>query len=77
MNQANTIAGEVERLIVRLDGAAICDACVTDRLDLSVPAQANSVTRALAGERGFERRKDACALCGTTRLVILHAGKAS
>lgn len=73
MTGATTIAGQIERLIVRLDGAAVCDACVTDRLNLSVPAQANVVTRALGGQRGYERRKQECALCGTTKLVIRHA----
>jgi len=48
MNEGTTIAGQIERLIVRLDGAAVCDACVTDRLNLSVTAQANVVTCALA-----------------------------
>ena len=66
---------QIERLIVRLGGAAVCDNCVTDRLSLSAPAQANAVTRALAGQRGYERRKDQCALCGTTKTVIRHAGK--
>lgn len=75
MNGGTTIAGEIERLIVRLDGAAVCDACVTDRLDLSAPAQANVVTRALGGQRGFVRGKDECALCGSTRLVIRHLRK--
>lgn len=75
MNGGTTIARQIERLIVRLDGAAVCDACVTDRLNLSVPSQANVVTRALGGQRGFERCKDACALCGSTRTVIRKAGR--
>ena len=50
MNEGTTIAGQIERLIVRLDGAAVCDACVTDRLNLSVTAQANVVTCALGGQ---------------------------
>src|SRR3546814_5882871 len=45
MTGGTTIAGQIERLITRLDGAAVCDGCVTDRLNLSVPAQANVVTR--------------------------------
>jgi hypothetical protein len=75
MSGETTIAGQIERLIVRLDGAAVCDTCVTDRLSLPAPAQANSVTRALAGQRGYERLKDQCTLCGTTKTVIRHAGK--
>src|SRR3546814_13426881 len=53
MTGGTTIAGQIERLITRLDGAAVCDGCVTDRLNLSVPAQAHVVTRALRSE---ERR---------------------
>ena len=49
MNEGTTIAGQIERLIVRLDGAAVCDACVTDRRNLWVTAQANVVTRARGG----------------------------
>lgn len=71
-NGGTTIAGQIERLIVRLDGAAVCDGCLTDRLNLSVPAQANVVTRALGGVRGFERKKDECAFCGSTKTVIRH-----
>jgi len=72
MSAGTTIAGQIEALIVRLDGAAVCDACVTDRLDLSVPAQANVVTRALGGTCGYERMKDSCGLCGRIRTVIRH-----
>lgn len=75
MNGGTTIAGQIERLIVRLDGAAVRDGCVTDRLNLSVPAQANVVTRALGGTRGFERRRDDCSLCGNSRTVIRHRAK--
>lgn len=75
MSARTTIAGQIEALIMRLEGAAVCDACVTDRLNLSVPAQANVVTRALGGERGYERKKDPCVLCGRVRTVIRHRGK--
>lgn len=75
MTRGTTIAGQIERLIVRLDGAAVCDGCVTDRLNLSVPSQANVVTRALGGTRGFERQRDECSLCGNSRTVIRHRAK--
>lgn len=75
MTGGTTIAGQIERLIMRLDGAAVCDGCVTDRLGLSVPAQANVVTRVLGGTRGFERRRDACTLCGNSRTVTRHRAK--
>lgn len=71
----STIAGQIEALIQRLDGVSVCDNCITDRLNLSVPGQANVVTRALGGERGYERRKDDCSLCGTTKLVICRTLK--
>lgn len=65
-----TIAREIAKLVDRLDGVAICDGCITDRLHLSVPSQANVVTRALSAEAQYERRKDACGLCGAAKIVI-------
>jgi hypothetical protein len=67
-----TIAAQIKALIQRLDGVAICDDCITDRLNLSVPSQANVVTRALGGEHGYERRKADCGLCGASKIVIRH-----
>ena len=72
MSGDNTIAGQIERLIARLDGAAICDDCITERLDLSVRSQANVVTHELGGQRGYERSKDDCTLCTRTKIVIRH-----
>lgn len=65
-----TIAKEIEKLIERLDGVAVCDDCITDKLDLSATAQANVATRALGGEPGFERQRADCGLCGATKTVI-------
>jgi len=70
MAGAATAADQIEALIVRLDGAAVCDGCIADRLDLAVPAEVNVVTRTLAGQVRYERRKATCALCGSPRLVI-------
>jgi len=70
MAGAATAADQIEALIVRLDGAAICDGCIADRLDLAVPTEVNVVTRTLAGQGRYERRKAPCALCGSPRLVI-------
>jgi hypothetical protein len=70
-----TISREIERLIVRLEGVPVCDQCLTDRLNLSVPSQANVVTRALAGQRGFERGRDTCGLCGKAKTVIGHRAR--
>ncbi|MCW0199885.1 hypothetical protein [Sphingopyxis sp.] len=75
MTGGTTIAGQIERLIVRLDGAGVCEGCVTDRLGLSIPAQADVVTRALGGTRGFERTRDICTLCGNGRTVTRHRAK--
>ncbi|KTE04322.1 hypothetical protein ATE68_01340 [Sphingopyxis sp. H038] len=61
--------------MARLEGVAVCDLCITDRLNLSVPSQANVVTRALAGARGFERQREACGLCNKTKTVIRHRAK--
>jgi hypothetical protein len=73
MSRNTTIAGQIEALVKRLAGAAICDDCVTDRLNLSVRSQANIVTRGLGGEAGFERHKAPCAFCEATKTVIRYA----
>ncbi|ATE65252.1 hypothetical protein [Rhizorhabdus dicambivorans] len=65
-----TVLSQVRALIERLSPEPVCDDCITERLGLSVPGQANHKTRELAGQDGFERRLDACALCGETRKVI-------
>src|SRR3546814_14332301 len=72
-----TIAREIEKLIARLDGVAVCDGCITDTLNLSVPAQANVVTRALAGQLGFERQKADRGLCGAAQTVIRRRARSS
>lgn len=65
-----TIDAMIRQLVTELAGEAVCDDCITDRLALSVRTQANQVTRVLAGETAFNRRKNPCALCGATKLVI-------
>lgn len=67
-----TIAGQIERLIESLEGAAICDDCVTDRLNLSVRSQANVVTRGLGHHEAFDREKASCGHCGSVKTVIRH-----
>ena len=64
-----TIAREIRKMVDRLDGVGICDLCLTDRLNLSVGSQANTVTRALAAEARYERQRDPCGLCGTAKIV--------
>ena len=70
MDGVTTIAWQIERLIARLDGAAVCDDCVTERLGLSARSQADTVTRGLGGQPGYERQKAPCVLCGATKTVI-------
>lgn len=70
MDGGATIAGQIERLIARLDGAAVCDDRVTERLGLSARSQANTVARGLGGQPGDERQKTPRVLCGATKTVI-------
>lgn len=65
-----TILERVSGLISRLSPAPICDDCITQRLSLSVRQRAQHTTRELAGIAGFERRKDVCSICGTSKVVI-------
>jgi hypothetical protein len=65
-----TIFEDVRALIVRLSRETICDDCIADRLHLSIRQHANHKSRELAGSGGFERRKAACSLCGSEKLVI-------
>lgn len=74
MGNGSNTSMRVEALIRRMDGAPLCDACITDRLDLSSVAQASVATSAAGGTAGFERMKVPCSLCGETRPVIRHKG---
>jgi hypothetical protein len=65
-----TVLQDVEKLVVRLAPAPVCDACLTDTLGLSILHHADHAARELAGSNGFERSKDECSLCGETRMVI-------
>lgn len=67
-----TIAAQIEALIQRLDGIAICDDCITDRLNLSVRSHANVVTRSLGGGRGYVREKRPCGLCSSIKVSTSH-----
>lgn len=75
MGGGTTTANEIERFIARLDGASVCDDCITERLSLSARSQANLVTRGLGGQRGYQSSKDACTLCTRVRTVIRHRAK--
>lgn len=60
----------VEALIGRLAPAAICDACIVERLGLSALHQASHRTRELAGTTQYERCEEDCAICGEAKFVI-------
>ncbi|QJU60288.1 hypothetical protein HL653_23390 [Sphingomonas sp. AP4-R1] len=64
-----TVLDQVRALIERLSPAPVCDDCINDRLDLSRCERADHKSQELAGTAGFERRIDACALCGATTKV--------
>lgn len=68
-----TVLSQVRALIERLSPEPICDDCITERLALSVRQHANHKSRELAGTSGFERKQDACAICGAVKLVIRKA----
>jgi len=65
-----TILDDVNDLILTLTPNAICDDCITLRLNLSVRQHANIKTRELASRHGFERRKGICSGCGGDKKVI-------
>jgi len=67
-----TIAAEIDALIRRLEGVAICNGCITDRLNLLVRSQDNVVTRGLGGVRGYAREKRSCGLCNVVKMSISH-----
>ncbi|MBB4841321.1 hypothetical protein HNP52_004423 [Sphingomonas kyeonggiensis] len=65
-----TVLDDVAKFVTRLSPEAVCDDCITEKLQLSIRQHANHKTRELAGTDGFERRKAECSLCGTQKLVI-------
>jgi len=68
-----TVLEDVERLIRKVSPAALCDDCIADKLHLTVRQHANHKTRELAQSRKFDRRKDVCNSCGSTKMVIRYA----
>ena len=68
-----TVLDDVRALVARLAPEPVCDDCIADRLGLPGRQQAGEKSRELAGTDGFERRKAACSLCGTEKLVIRRA----
>jgi len=66
-----TVLDDVRRLVGGLSPSPVCDACLTERLQLSARQHANHKARELAGRDSFERLKIECSLCGANKLVIL------
>lgn len=60
---------------MRLAPAAICDDCIVERLALNAPHQASQRTHELAGQRGYERSEENCAICGAAKSVIRRSRK--
>lgn len=65
-----TVLDDVGGFIVRRSPEATCDDCIASNLGLSVRQHANHKTRELAKFREFDRRKDICGICGSTKIVI-------
>jgi hypothetical protein len=60
----------VRAFVARLAPHPVCDGCIAERLNLTTPQRANQETRLLAGNEGFERRRDICSLCYGEKMVI-------
>ena len=60
----------VRRFVERLAPTPVCDDCLAERIDQSGADGVRTAIGELAVERGFDRMRDACGLCGTSRMVI-------
>jgi len=60
---------QIRRLIERLSPEPICDACIAVRLKLKDDEPVEQHAHEFVGTQGFERRIDACSLCGEVRKV--------
>ncbi len=67
----------VRRLVERLAPEPVCDVCVADRLSLQLTDDLRATLGELAVERGFDRERDRCSLCGEERPVIRRRGRAA
>lgn len=47
-----------------------CNECIAEWQQLSTTSQADKKARELVESHGFERKQDACSLCGALRTVI-------
>jgi recombinational DNA repair protein (RecF pathway) len=60
---------KVKNMIARLSPNGICDDCLANGVKLEKRADARAFSRQLLGTGGFERRKDQCCMCGSTKQV--------
>lgn len=65
-----TVLDDVAHLIKQVAPNAICDDCISERLELTVRQHANIKTRELANHPGFLREKGECYSCGSSKKVI-------
>jgi hypothetical protein len=68
-----TVLDDVRDFIIRQSPQAVCDDCIASNLGMSVRQHANHKTLDLARVRGFDRRKDACSICGAKKKVIRYS----
>ena len=69
------MADKFKALIGRFAPEPICDDCIVERLGFAALHQASQRTHELTGMRGYERRQDDCAICGTAKMVIRRKGR--
>ena len=67
-----SIPERVNALISR-SGAATCDRCIQEALDLAQNNQVQQITSALATTREFVREKAPCAACRKVKVVTRRA----
>lgn len=67
-----TVLDNVREFIIRQSPHAVCDDCIASSLGLSVRQHANHKTLDLARMPEFDRRNDACSICGAEKKVIRH-----
>ena len=68
-----TVLEQVREFLIKNSPMAICDDCIAEKLGLNIRQHANHKTRQLAVMSGFDRRKDTCGICGSTKKVIRYA----
>ncbi len=67
-----TVLERVRELLIQNSPMAFCDDCIAERLGLSVRQHANHKTRELAHVHKFNRLKNTCGICGSTKKVTRY-----